>query len=169
MAIYVFSYSSTILSWCCCNTICYYSVTNHVQLFATRWAIACQAPCPSLSPGVCSNSCPLSWWYYVTISSSASSFLLMPSIFLSIRAFSSESALHIRWLEYWSFRFSISSSKEYSGLISLRVHWLNLLAVQGTPKSLLWHHNSKTSVLWCSTFFMVHGPTHICTWLLEKS
>ena len=160
----LFQYHTVLITVCC-----YCSVTNHVQLFEAPCAVARQALCPSLSPGVCSNSCPLSRWFYVPVSYSASSFLHMPSVFLSIRTFSSESALHVRRPEYWSFRFSISSSKEYSGLISLGVDWLNLLAVQGTPKSLLWHHNSKTSVLWCSTFFMVHGPTHICTWLLEKS
>ena len=132
MCLFLFQYHTVLITICC-----YYSVTNHVQLFTTPWAVVCQAPCPSLSPGICSNSCPLSRGYYITISSSASFFLLMPSIFLSIRAFSSESALHIRWPEYWSFRFSIISPKEYSGLISLRVDWLNLLAVRGTPKSLL--------------------------------
>ena len=73
---------------------------------------------------------------------------LLPSIFPSIRVFSSESVLHIRWLKYWSFRFSISPSNEYSGLISFRMEWLDLLAVQGTVKSLLQHHSSKASILW---------------------
>ena len=81
--------------------------------------------------------------------------LLLPSIFPSIRVFSSESALPIRWPEYWSFSFSISPSNEYSGLISFRVDWLDLLAVQGTLKSLLQHHSSKASILWHSAFFMV--------------
>ena len=81
--------------------------------------------------------------------------LLLPSIFSSIRVFSNESALHIRWPKYWSFSFSISPSKEYSGLISFRIDWLDLLAVQGTLKSLLQHHSSKASILWCSAFFMV--------------
>ena len=112
-------------------------------------------PCPSSTPGVYSNSfsiesvmpsnhfilfCPL---------------LLPPSIFPSIRVFSSESVLRIRWPKYWSFSFSISPSSEYSGLISFRMDWLDLLAVQGTLKSLLQHHSSKTSTLWCSTFFIV--------------
>ena len=81
--------------------------------------------------------------------------LLLPSIFSSIRVFSNESALHIRWPKYWSFSFSISPSNEYSGLISFRMDWLDLLAVWGTLKSLLQHHSSKASILWCSAFFTV--------------
>ena len=81
--------------------------------------------------------------------------LLLPSVFLSIRVFSNESVLRIRWPKYWSFSFSISPSNEYSGLISFRMDWLDLLAVQGTLKSLLQHHSSKASILWHSAFFMV--------------
>ena len=81
--------------------------------------------------------------------------LLLHSIFPSIRVFSNESALHIRWPKYWSFSFSISPSNEYSGLISFRIDWLDLLAVQGTLKSLLQHHSSKASTLQCSAFFVV--------------
>ena len=87
--------------------------------------------------------------------------ILPPSIFPSIRIFSNESALHIRWPKYWSFSFSISPSNEYSGLISIRVYWLDLLAVQGTLKSLLRHHSSKASVLWqslLSTLTKAHWP-----------
>ena len=84
------------------------------------------------------------------------SLLLSPSIFPSIRVFFSESVLYIRWPKYWSFSFSISPSNEYSGLISFRIDWLDLLAIQGTPKSLLQHHSSKTSILWHSAFFIVH-------------
>ena len=84
-----------------------------------------------------------------------SSPLLLPSIFPGIRVFSNESVLCIRWPKYWSFSFSITSFNEYSGLISFRIDWFDLLAVQGTLKSLLQHHSSKTSVLWCSAFFMV--------------
>ena len=80
---------------------------------------------------------------------------LLPSIFPSIRVFSDESALHIRWPKYWSFCFSISPSNEYSELISFRIDWFVLLAVQGTLKSLLQHHSSKASILWHSAFFMV--------------
>ena len=82
-------------------------------------------------------------------------FLLPPSIFPSIRVFSNESILHIRWPKYWSFSFSISPSNEYSGLISFRIDWLDLLVVQRTLKSLLQHHSSEASILWPSAFFMV--------------
>ena len=81
--------------------------------------------------------------------------LLPPSIFPSIKGFSSELALHVRWPNYWSFSFSISSSSEYSGLISFWIDWFDLLADQGTLRSLLQHHSSKASVLQCSTFFMI--------------
>ena len=81
--------------------------------------------------------------------------LLPPSIFPSIRVFSNESALHMRWPKYWSFSFNISPSNEYSGLISFSFDWLYLLAVQWTLKSLLQHHSSKASILWCSAFFIV--------------
>ena len=81
--------------------------------------------------------------------------LLLPSIFPNIRVFSNDSALRIRWPKYWSFSFSISPSNEYLGLISLRMNWLDLLAVQGTPKSLLHYHSSKASVLWRSAFLTV--------------
>ena len=81
--------------------------------------------------------------------------LLLPSVFPSIRVFSNDSVLRIRWPKYWSFSFSISPSSEYSGLISFSIDWLDLLAVQGTLKSLLQHHSSKVSVLRCSAFFIV--------------
>ena len=81
--------------------------------------------------------------------------LLLPSVFPSIRVFSTESVLHIRWPKYWSFSFNISPSNEYSGLVSCRMDWLDLLAVQGTLKSLLQHHSSKASILWHSPFFIV--------------
>ena len=80
---------------------------------------------------------------------------LLPSIFPRIMVFSKESVIHIRWPKYWSFSFSISAFNEYSGLISFRIDWLDLLAVQGALKSLLQYHSSKTSILQCSTFFMV--------------
>ena len=92
--------------------------------------------------------------------------LLLPfSIFLSIRVFSYKSVIHLRWPKYWSFSFSISPSNEYSGLISFRIGWLNVLAVQGTLKSLLQHHSSKASILQRSTFF---SNSYIHIWLLEK-
>ena len=81
--------------------------------------------------------------------------LLLPSIFPSIRVFSNESVLHIRWPKHWSFRLSITPSNEYSGLISFRMDWLDLLAVQGTLKNLLQHHSSKASILQCSAFFII--------------
>ena len=111
--------------------------------------------CPLLSPGVCSNSCPLIWHCYLTLSSSAASFSFCLQIFPSVRVFSNESALRIRWPKYWSFSCSISPSNEYSGLISFRMDWFDLLAVQMVFKSLLQHHSSETSVLWHSAFFMV--------------
>ena len=102
--------------------------------------------CPSPTLGAYSNSCPSSWWCCPPLSS---------SVFPSIRVFSNESVLRIRWPKYWSFSFSISPSSEYSGLISLRIDWFNLLKIQGTLKSLFQHNNSKASVLWCSAFFIV--------------
>ena len=122
-----------------------------VWLFATPRTAPRQA---SLSPGVCSNSCPLSQWCYLTFSSSANLFSL-PSVFPSITVFFNESVLHISWPQYWSFNLSISPSNEYSGLISFRINWFYLLAVQGTLKSLLQHHSSKASILWCLAFLMV--------------
>ena len=121
----------------------------------TPWTAACQA---SLS---IANSCSL--LRLMSIESVMPSnhlilcrpLLLLPSIFPSIRVFSNESVLHIRWPKYWSSSFSISPSNEYSGLISFRMDWLDLLAVQGTLRSLLQHHSSKASILWCSAFFMV--------------
>ena len=106
----------------------------------------------SPTPGVYSNSCPLSQWCYPTI---CCPLLLPPSIFPSVRVFSNESALRIRWPKYWSFSFSISPSNEHPGLISFRMDWLDLLAVQGTLKSLLQHHSSKASILRHSAFFIV--------------
>ena len=90
--------------------------------------------------------------------------LLLPSIFTSIRGFSNESVLHMRWLKYWSFSFRFSPSNEYSGMISFRIDWLDLFAVQGTLKSLLQHHSSKASILQCSAFFMVQlSHSHMST------
>ena len=120
-------------------------VFNHSVIFSSLGPHGLQhvrLPCPSPSPTVCSNSCPLSHWCHPTISSSVTPFSFLTSVFPSIRVFSNESVLHIRWPKYWSF------------LISFRINWLNLLAVQGTLKSLLQHHSSKASILWCSAFFM---------------
>ena len=112
-------------------------------------------PCPSLTPRVYPNSCPLSWWCHPTISSSVIPFSSCPQIFPSIGVFSNESALHIRWPKYWNFSFNISPSNEHPRLISFRMDCLDLLAVQGTLKSLLQHHGSKASILRCSAFFIV--------------
>ena len=112
-------------------------------------------PCPSPTPRVYSNSCPLSQWCHLTISSTVAPLLLLLSIFPSIRIFSNKSALRIRWTKNWS--FSISPSREYSVLISFRMDWFDL-AVQGTLKSLLQHRSSNASILQCSTFFMVQLP-----------
>ena len=128
---------------------------SSVQLFATPWTAARQA---SLS---ITNS-----WSLLTLMSIQSvmpsnhliichPLLLMPSILPSIRVFSNELAFRIRWPKYWSFSFSVSPSNEYLGLIPFRIDWFDLLVVQASLKSLLQHHNSKASVLWCSVFFMV--------------
>ena len=113
-------------------------------------------PCPSLFAGVCSNSCPLIWLCHPTIVSSVAPFSCFQS-FPSSGPF--PVSLHIRWPKYWS--FSISPSNEYSGLISLRIDLFGLLAVQGTLKSLLQHHNLKASIFWCSVFFVVQ-LSHLC-------
>ena len=108
-------------------------------------------PCPSPTPRVYSTSCPSSQWCHSL--SHPCPPLLLPSIFPRMRVFSS--VLHIRWPKYWSFSFSISPSNEYSGLISFRINWFDLLAVQGILKNLLQHHSSKASILWCSALFIL--------------
>ena len=136
-------------------------------LFATPWTVACQA---SLSWKGSSWREQAPWreassWSLLNLISIKLEMpsnhlilccpLLLPSIFPIISIFSSESVLHIRWPKYWSFNFSISPSNEYSGLICFRIDWFDLLAVQGTLKSLLQHHSSKVSILWHSAFFIV--------------
>ena len=127
---------------------------SHVQLFATPWTTARQA---SLS--ITNSQSPPKPMYIKSVMSSNHLILccplLLPSIFPSIRVFSNESALCIRWPMYWSFSFNISPSNEHPGLISFRMDWLDLLTVEGTLKSLLQHHSSKASILWCSAFFTV--------------
>ena len=128
---------------------------SRVRLFATPWTAARQA---SLSLTYSQSSLRLTSIESVMPSSHlilCRPLLLLPSIFPSIRVFSSESALHIRWPKYWSFSFSIILSKEIPGLISFRMDWLDLLAVQGTLKSLLQHHSSKASIIRRSAFFTV--------------
>ena len=125
-----------------------------VQLFVTPWTAAHQA---SLSTTNSRSSLKLMSIELVIPSNHlilCCPLLLPPSIFPSIRVFSNESVLLIRWPKYWSFSFNISPSNEYSGLIAFRMNWLDLLAVQGILKSLLQHHGSKVSVLWCSAFFI---------------
>ena len=114
-------------------------------------------PCPSPAPGACSDSCPSSWWCHRTISSSIVPFSSHLQSFPVSGSFPffSDSVLRIRWPKYCSFSFSISPSNEYLGPISFRMDWLDLLAVQGTLKSLLQYHSSKASILWCSAFFML--------------
>ena len=122
-------------------------------------------PCPSPISGVYSDSCPSSQWCHPTISSCRPLLLLSPAP-PSIRVFSSESALHMRWPNYWSFSFSITPSNEHPGLISFRMDWLDLLAVQGTLKGLLQHHSSKASILLHSAFFTVQlSPTPMLIFL----
>ena len=151
-------------------------------------------PCLSLFPGVCPNSCLLSQWCYLTVSSSAVPFSSCPQSFKrpSIRVFSSELVLCIRWPKHWSFSFSISPSNEYWGLISFRTDWFESywfssetnfnsptgLRVERTLKSLLQHHSSELSILWHSAFFMVQlthpymttgkTTTLTCSWHLHK-
>ena len=128
---------------------------SHIRLFVTPWTVAHQA---SLSITNSRNLLKLMSIESVMPSNHLTlcrPLLLLPSIFLSIRVFSNESALPIRWPNYWCFSFSISSYSEFSGLICFRMDWLDLLAVQGTLKILLQHHSSKESLFWCSAFFIV--------------
>ena len=128
-----------------------FSHLSRVPLFATPWTAACQA----------SLTFTISWSLLKCMSiesvipSICSPLLLLPSIFPSIKVFSNELALRIRWPKNWSFSFSNSPSNEYSGFISFRIDWFDLLAVQGALKSLLQHHNLKASIFPCSAFFMI--------------
>ena len=132
------------LGWTGLNTSVFSSVQFSLSVVSDYlWPHALQhtrPPCPSPTSGVYSNSCPSSRWRQPTP---------------SIRVFSNESTLLMRCTKYWSFSFSISPSNEHPGLISFRMDWLDLLAVQGTLKSLLQHHSSKASIFWCSAFFTV--------------
>ena len=141
-------------------SLCSYRCCSLAQLcltFSTPWTAACQA----------SFSFTISWSLlkFMSIELVMTSnhlilccpLLFLPWIFSNIRVFSNESALHISWPSYWSFNLNISPSNEYSELISFRIDWFYLLAVQGTLKNLLQHHSSKASILWCSAFFMVQN------------
>ena len=138
----------------------YCSVASRVRLFATTWTAACQASLPL----TISQSLPK---FMSTASVMTSSHLilwhplLLPSIFPSIRDFSNELAVHIRWPKYWSFSFNISPSNEYAGLISIKIDRFDPPAVQGTLRSLLQHHSSKVSILWRSAFFMSRSHKHV--------
>ena len=139
---------------------------SHVQLFAIPWTEALQA---SLSFTI-----SWSWLKYMSIESVmlsnhfifSHSLLLLSSVFPRIMVFSSGLAFHIRWPRHWSFSFSVHPSSEYSGLISLRIYRFDLLLVEGTLKTLLQHHNSKASILWCQP--PLWSSFYICMWLLEK-
>ena len=122
---------------------------SSVQLFMTPWTAACQLL-------ELLKLMPIEWVMPSNHLILCYPLLLLPSIFPSIRVFSNESVLRIRWPKYWSFSFSISPCNEYSELISFRINWLDLLPVQGTLKSLLQHHSSKASILWLS---LLYGPT----------
>ena len=132
-----------------------YGFFGHVWFFATPWTAARQASLSITN----SRGFPRLMWIESMMPSNhlilSRPLLLLPSIFPSIRVFSNESAVHIRWPKYWSFSFSISPSNEYSGLVSFRMDWYDLLAVQGTLQCLLQHHSSKASILLPSAFFMV--------------
>ena len=139
---------------------------SHLVMSDSLWPRGLQharLPCPSLSPGVCSNSCPLSWWCHPTISSAASLFSFCPQSFPASRPFSNKLALCIRWQRYWNFSFSISPSNEHSGKMSFSIDWFNFLVVQGTLKSLLQHHSLKASILRHSTFFTVLSHPYMTT------
>ena len=145
---YVLSFNLTI------NSFSSVQLLSHVRLFVTPWTTARQASLSITN----SPSLPKLMSIELVMPSNHLIFhplLLLPSIFPIIRAFSNESALHIRWPEYWSFNFNISPSNEHSALISFRMDWSDLLAVQGTLKNLLQHHSSKASILWHSAFFIV--------------
>ena len=136
------------------NMVAVVQFLSCIWLLAAPWTAACQAP---LTPTISWSLFKLMFIESVMLSNHfilCHPFLL-PLVFSSIRVFSNKSALHIRWAKYWNFSFSISPSNEYSGLISFRMDWFDLLAVQGTLKSLLQHHSSKASILCHSVFFMV--------------
>ena len=137
---------------------------SHVQLFAAPWTTARQASLSITnsrsSPKLMSIESVMPSNHFIL----CRPLLLPPSVFPSIRVFSNQSILHIRWPKYWSFSFSISSSNEHPGLISFRMDWLDLLRVQGTPKSLLQHLSSKSSILQHSAFFTVQlSPPYMTT------
>ena len=147
------SYISRVSCWMC--QFSSVQSLSHVWLFVTPWTAARQASLSITNSRSLLKPIPIEWVMTSNHLILYCPLLLSPSIFRSIRVFSNESALHIRWSKYWSFSFNISPSNEQSELISFRMDWLDLLAVQGTLKSLLQHHSSKASILWHSAFFIV--------------
>ena len=145
---------------------------RHVQLFVSPWTVARQASLSITNSRSLLKLMPIESVMPSNYLILGHPLFLLPSIFISIKVFSNESGLRIRWPKYWSFSFSVSPSNEYSGLISFRMDWLDLLAVQGTLKSHLQHHNSKASVFLHSAFFIVQhshpymttGKTKALTW-----
>ena len=131
-----------------------FSSVQSLWLFATAWTAVCQASLSITNSWSLANSCPLNRWCHPTISSSLVPFSSHLQLFPASGSFQ-ESVLHIRWPKHWSFRCNIRPYNEYSGLISFRLDWLDLLAVQGTLKSLLQHHSSKATILWHPAFFIV--------------
>ena len=142
------------LQWLSCFFSVQFSCSCLVQLFVTPWPVAHQASLP-----ITNSQSLLKLMFIESMMTSNHLILCHPllpaSVFPSIRVFSNESVLCIKWPKFWRFSFNISPSNEYSGLISFKMGWLDLLAVQGTLKSLLQHHTSKASILWCSVFFIV--------------
>ena len=136
---------------------------SHVRLFATPWTAACQASLSITNSWSLLKLMPIESMMPTKHLILCHPLLLLPPIPPSMRVFSNESVLHIRWPKYWSFSFSISPSNEYSGLISFRIYLFDLLAVQGTLKSLLQYHSPKASVLQCSVFMVQHSHTHMTT------
>ena len=153
----------------------YINICSHNRYFSLRLTVVqslshlslwphglqhARLPCPSSATGDYSNPCILSWWCHPSISSSVVPFSSCLQSFSASEFFLMS---HIRWSKYWSFSFSISPSNEYSGLISFRIDWFDLLAVQGTLKSLLQYDSSKAWILWCSAFFVVQfSSIHDC-------
>ena len=140
-------------------------MSNCLQPYGLKHA---RSPCPSVSPRVRSNSCPLNWWCHPTILSYIVPFSSCLQSFPASGFFSNESALHIRWSKYWNFSFSISLYNEYSGSISFRIDWFHFLAVQETLKSFLQHYSSKN--INSLALSLLYGPTltSIHEWLREK-
>ena len=169
--IYIFTYTYIFIHTLCTHTLLWRKIRQRRGIMMCVWLVQfshsvmpnslrphesqhARPPCPSPTPGDHPNSCLSSQGCYPDISSSVFPFSSCPQSLLA-SVFSNESTLRMRWPKYWSFSFSISLSKEHPGLISFRMDWLDLLAVQGSLKSLLQHHSSKASILQCSAFFTV--------------